>query len=399
MKKIFYLLQDYNFFSDRSNVVGGHIAHIIGVVEAFQEFDYDVVIGTYDRIPHWSDNQVRYWLFEASKFPVPKVQELIRQWLLTDQILQAVAEEAPDFLYVRWTTNLFFKRLRSIYPNLPIVVECNTTLGMHPGISRPGLLQRWLAGRIDAGYINSATLISAVSAETRDLLLRQHPLLEPQRVVVNPNGVDAGRFRYMESTVKQRYQIPQGKVVMGWAGNFRSWHRVDLLVRAFQGLDSDDLYLLIMGTGPADSENSLRSLAARSRSNQIIFTGAVPFAEMPEYLSACDILVAPLIPKFEEKLHGSPIKLFEYMSVGRAVVASRIGQLCQVIDDGRNGLLFEPDSKEDLERILKLLAEDRELREKLGHSARSDVEEKHSWKANVRRILAGLERCNYCEVQ
>ena len=399
MKKIFYLLQDYNFFSDRSNVVGGHIAHIIGVVEAFQEFDYDVVIGTYDCIPHWSDNQVRYWLFEASKFPVPKVQELIRQWLLTDQILQAVAEEAPDFLYVRWTTNLFFKRLRSIYPNLPIVVECNTTLGMHPGISRPGLLQRWLAGRIDAGYINSATLISAVSAETRDLLLRQHPLLEPQRVVVNPNGVDAGRFRYMESTVKQRYQIPQGKVVMGWAGNFRSWHRVDLLVRAFQGLDSDDLYLLIMGTGPADSENSLRSLAARSRSNQIIFTGAVPFAEMPEYLSACDILVAPLIPKFEEKLHGSPIKLFEYMSVGRAVVASRIGQLCQVIDDGRNGLLFEPDSKEDLERILKLLAEDRELREKLGHSARSDVEEKHSWKANVRRILAGLERCNYCEVQ
>ena len=399
MKKIFYLLQDYGFFSDRSNVVGGHIAHIIGVVEAFQELDYEVVIGTYDPITHWNGNQVRYRLFETSKFPVPKVRELIRQWLLTDQILQAVAEEAPDFLYVRWTNNLFFKRLRSIYPNLPIVVECNTTLGMHPGISRPGLLQRWLAGRIDAGYINSATLISAVSAETRDLLLRQHPLLEPQRVVVNPNGVDAGRFRYLESTVRQRYQIPQGKVVMGWAGNFRYWHRVDLLIRAFQGLDSDDLYLLIMGTGPADSENSLRSLAAKSRSNQIIFTGAVPFAEMPVYLSACDILVAPLGPKFENKLHLSPIKIYEYMSVGRAVVASRIGQLCQVIDDGRNGLLFEPDSKEDLERILKLLAGDRELREKLGHSARSDVEEKHSWKANVQRILAGLGRCNYSEVQ
>jgi glycosyltransferase involved in cell wall biosynthesis len=158
-------------------------------------------------------------------------------------------------------------------------------------------------------------------------------------------------------------------------------------------LDLDDVYLMIMGTGSIEIENSLRSLAAKSRSRQIIFTDAIPYGEMPAHLSACDILVSPSGPTFEDKHHGSPTKLFEYMAVGRAVVASLIGQLCQVIDDGQNGLLYEPDSMKDLERVLRVLVGDRALRERLGQSARSDVEKNHSWDKNVQRILAGLERC------
>jgi glycosyltransferase involved in cell wall biosynthesis len=169
---------------------------------------------------------------------------------------------------------------------------------------------------------------------------------------------------------------------------------VDLLIEAFQALDSDTVFLMIMGTGSVEREKQLRSLAAKSRPKQIIFTGVIPFGEMPEHLSACDILVVPMSPTFEDKHHGSPVKLFEYMSVGRAVVASRIGQVRQVIDDGRNGLLFEPDSLEDFERVLKTLVGDSALRERLGRSARRDVEDNHSWETNVQRILAGLERCS-----
>ena len=394
MKKILYLLQDYGFFSCPRNTVGGYVTHIIGVVEAFHRLGSEVVIGAYDPVPHLDNHKVRYHLFKGNTFPLPKVRELMRQWHLTDQIIQAVSEESPDFLYVRWTPSLFFKRVRAAHPNLPIVLECNTPLTMHADISRPHLLQRWLARTVDQSYVDSATLISVVSAETREFLLGQHGSLDPQRVVVNPNGVNVDRFRYVESDVRKRFQMPQDAVVLGWAGNFQYWHKVDLLIEAFQALDSDTVFLMIMGTGSDEREKQLRSLATKSRPKQIIFTGVIPFGEMPEHLSACDILVVPMSPTFEDKHHGSPVKLFEYMSVGRAVVASRIGQVRQVIDDGRNGLLFEPDSLKDLERVLKTLVGDSALRERLGRSARRDVEDNHSWETNVQRILAGLEKCS-----
>lgn len=397
MKKILYLLQDYGFFSCRRNTVGGYIAHVIGVVEAFQKLGYAVVIGAYDPVPYLDNQGVRYRLFTANKFPVAKIRKLLRQWQLANQILQAVAKELPDFLYVRWTPSLFFKRVRSAYPDLPFVIECNSPLRMHPGESRPHLAERWLARTIDKCYVDSATLISVVSAETKEFLLSHHRSLDPKRVVVNPNGVNTERFRYVESDVRERYHIPQDAIVLGWAGSFQYWHRVDNLILAFQALDLDNVYLMIMGTGSIEIEHSLRFLAAKSRSGQIIFTDAIPFGEMPEHLSACDILVSPSGPTFEDKHHGSPTKLFEYMAVGRAVVASRIGQACQVIDDGNNGLLFEPDSTRDLEKVLRVLVGDRALRERLGQSARSEVEKKHSWEFNVQRILTGLERCLPCQ--
>lgn len=389
--KVLYILQDHSPFAGRGNVIGGHIAHIIGVVEAFQRLGHKVVIGSFDRVPYWDNNDVRYCLFETNEIPIPRFGGLMRQWQLTNQIIGAIREEQPDLVYVRWTANLFFDRVRRALPYLPIVIECNTASEMYLWGSRPGVTERWLAHRADRDYVRSATLISAVSAETRDFLLSHHPTLDPHRVIDNANGVDAARFRQIESGLRAGYSIPQRAVVIGYAGNFCTWHRIDLLIRAFQGLDLDDVYLMIMGTGQVELEESLRSLAATNRLSQIVFTGPVPFDQMPERLSACDILVSPQSSSVGDTLHQSPIKLFEYMAVTRAVVGSRIGQISRVIEDGRNGLLFEPDSREDLERVLRRLVESRALREQLGHTARGDVEQKHSWEANVSRILEALD--------
>lgn len=391
MTKVLYILQDHNPFSGRANVIGGHIAHIIGVVEAFQRLGHRVTIASFDSVPYWDNQDVRYWQFKTLEIPVPKFGVMLRQWQLTNQIILAIQEEKPDFLYVRWSANLFFGRVRKTFAGLPIVMECNTASEMHLGIKRASTLQKWVAHKIDQTYVQSATLISAVSAETRDFLLSHHPSLDPHRVITNPNGVDIRRFRNIQSDIRDHYDIPQHAVVIGYAGNFCVWHRIDLLIRAFQELDLDDVYLMIMGTGQVELEESLRSMAATHRLSQIIFTGPVPFDQMPERLSACDILVSPQSSSIGDILHQSPIKLFEYMAVERAVVGSLMGQISKVIEDGRNGLLFEPDSREDLERVLKQLIENPALRRQLGHTARSDVKKKHSWKANVSRILEALD--------
>ena len=274
---------------------------------------------------------------------------------------------------------------------MPIVMECNTPLSMDLGVGQISALDWWLRQKVDKGYVRSSTLISAVSSEVKHFLLSGHPTLDPGKIVVNPNGVDATVFRPLETDLRRDYGIPEGAVTIGYAGNFRRWHRVDLLIRAFQWLDRNDVYLLIIGTGPGEVDRMLRREAEARRSSQIVFTGPVQYSRMPEFLSACDILVAPQSATFAGKLHQSPVKLFEYMAVQRAVVGSRIGQIKEVIDEGSNGLLFEPDSVEDLQRVLATLLQNESLRTQLGHQARQDVMSLHSWDANVARILEPLD--------
>ena len=391
--KVLYVLEEKNFFS-HSNIVGGHFAHIIGVIEALQRLGHEVVIASFDHVPYWDNSDIRYFQFRVLDIHIPKVRGVITRWQQKKQIIRAVREEKPELIYIRWSGSIS-GNIRKTFPNLPIVLECNTAAEMYLEMRHFSILRKWLVRSVDKINTKSATLISAVSRETRDFLLEHHPELDPLRVIVNPNGVDVNRFCYIESDVRACYQIPQDAIVIGYAGNFFTWHRIDLLISAFQRLDLAGVYLLIIGTGPIELCNTLKRMAANRRESQIIFTDAVPFDQMPRYLSACDILVSPQSESIAGKFHQSPIKLYEYMAVERAVVASNIGQISEVIDHGRNGLLFEPHSMEGLEDALRQLIENPTLRLRLGKQARYDAERLHSWGANVQRVLDGLKRLGY----
>ena len=119
---------------------------------------------------------------------------------------------------------------------------------------------------------------------------------------------------------------------------------------------------------------------------QVVFTGAVPHAKIPGCIAAMDICVVP-----HSNEYRSPIKLFEYMGQGRAVVAPRTEPIGMVVTDGVNGLLFEPGSADGLRRCLETLVQDAGLRDRLGRQARADVLAKHTWECNARAVLQRLE--------
>ena len=389
--KIFYLLQNEAFFTGRSHTVGGHIAHIIGVVEGFQQLGHKVVIGSRESVPYWNNRQVQYWYFRIKNAVVPKLRVFLTHWRLTNQIKDAIEALKPDMVYVRWAANFYFYRIRQAFPKLPIVVECNTPLNMINLTSPQKGIYRWYFRQIDRQHAESATVISTVAIELRDYLLSNYNFLDPGQVIVNPNGVDAKRFQQTKSAVLQKkFNISPNSVLIGWSGNFRRRHNIPLLIKAFQKLSVDNCYLVIIGTGSEELELSYREMAAQSRQNQIIFTGAINFNEMPSYLSACDILAATLTPEIGKHPYCSPIKLFEYMAVGRAIVASRLGQIEDVIKDGETGLLFTYDSVGELTQVLSRLVRDKTLRIDLGLAARKAAVEKFSWQANVQRILNAL---------
>ncbi len=204
----------------------------------------------------------------------------------------------------------------------------------------------------------------------------------PERVHAVPNGVDTARFG---SHVTKELPADAGTVTIGFVGSLRPWHGVERLVAAFLRLWKEGLpvRLLIVGDGPMLEriEEDCKEAAAA-----VVLTGSVTPDRVPGLLASMDIAVAPY-PRLES-FYFSPLKLFEYMAAGLAIVASACGQVQEVILDGETGVLFEPDDADGLCAALRRLATDAALREQLGEQARQTAEQEHKWELVAESILA-----------
>ena len=122
-----------------------------------------------------------------------------------------------------------------------------------------------------------------------------------------------------------------------------------------------------------------------------ILTGIVPQEEGPSYLAACDILVSPHIPNPDgTPFFGSPTKIFEYMAMGKGIIASDLEQIGDILEHKKTAWMVEPGNVDELVEGFKVLIEDKPLRESMGKSARKEVSAHYTWKEHTRRILDKL---------
>jgi glycosyltransferase involved in cell wall biosynthesis len=115
------------------------------------------------------------------------------------------------------------------------------------------------------------------------------------------------------------------------------------------------------------------------------FTGLIGHGAVPDLIAAADVAVAPY-PALDRELWHSPLKLYEYLATGTTVVASRSGQVAEVLQDGRNGLLVPPGDPGALAQALMRALDDEVLRSRLGRQAREDAVTRHSWDGYVARL-------------
>jgi glycosyltransferase involved in cell wall biosynthesis len=143
----------------------------------------------------------------------------------------------------------------------------------------------------------------------------------------------------------------------------------------------NEVSYLLIGDGPIFPQ--IREKVNRNDwQKDIVMPGRIPHDEVPKYISVFDIAVMP-----HSNVYGSPMKILEYMAMGKAVLAPRLGPIEDVIQNEVTGLLFEPQNKEDLARnLLKLLSDDR-LKAKIGMAARESVIREHNWKQRAQNIL------------
>jgi glycosyltransferase involved in cell wall biosynthesis len=161
-----------------------------------------------------------------------------------------------------------------------------------------------------------------------------------------------------------------------------------VLIRALSLL-SPSIRLLMIGDGQgrAESVALARSLGV---ADQVSWLGTLPHGSALARLAACDVLVSPTVPLPGVPFFGSPTKLFEYMALGRPIVASRLDQLAEVLEDGQNARLARPGDPADLAKAIRSVLASLDRGEQLGRQARRDAAHRHTWDHRAAAILERL---------
>jgi glycosyltransferase involved in cell wall biosynthesis len=216
-----------------------------------------------------------------------------------------------------------------------------------------------------------------------------HERVPGARTVLAPNGVNTERI-----TARRPGRNNPDHLTVAFVGTLKPWHGVPDLLRAVALANSTApgpsrrWTARIIGDGPGRAE--LEQLADSLRV-ETEFTGAVRPADVPALLHECDASAAPY-PAEEEGRddYFSPLKVYEYMAAGMPIIASFVGQIPSILDDGRTGILVPPSEPAALAAALTRVADDPALREDLGSRAREEAEKRFSWNGVLSRITAAL---------
>ena len=304
-----------------------------------------------------------------------------------DHLRAALEYEGPfDLVYERYSLWSHAGMEYGRATETPGLLEVNAPLIEEQQTFRD-LVNREAAEQVASRVFEAAGVLVAVSHGVASYLGRRG--VDPNRVQVIPNGVNPERFPLGLKASRPR---PARGCTVGFVGSLKPWHGLSTLVEAFELVRAEDrdARMILIGDGPERSRLT-EELARLGLQEAVDFTGSVEASAVPGLLASMDIGVAPYarLPDF----YFSPLKVFEYMAAGLPVVASRIGQLEEVIHHEVDGLLCPPDNPMALAQELTRLCKEPDLRIRLGSAARKKVLRNHTWKDVARRILAlaGLE--------
>ena len=385
--KICYLLPDRGIPLDGTK---GASAHVRGLVHALVELGHEVTVIAPRMTSHPQDvlpgARCRFFdppaisrLALESQDP-PLARALVHIWnnAAAETVLrQATESEHFDCLYERLSPFGIAGSLSARERNLFHVMEVNAPLAWEGTRYRKQAMAAE-ASLLERDVLQHASLIVAVSDTLRDLLIETGAPAD--HVVVVPNGVDADLFR--PDGDRERNGSGEDDIVVGFVGSLKPWHGLDILAEAFAHLAEDPRYhLLVVGSGP--EERIIYKLAERFP-GRVTLQRAVPHEAVPRYVRAMDIAVAPYPPL--DPFYFSPLKLLEYMSAGRAIVASDIGQVSSLVQDGTTALLVPAGDATRLCDAIRTLSKDSALRERLGARARAEAMRTHRWSDRAKLI-------------
>lgn len=301
------------------------------------------------------------------------------------RVARAIRASRPDAIYERYNLYLPSGVWAHHRFGLPLIMEVNAPLyaerKKYNGISLDALA-RWTERY---SWCNADFVLPVTAVLARETMQAGVP---SQRIVVVPNGIDHERFANAPAIDDAKAALGlSGRLVLGFVGFMREWHGLERLIDFIAGAGDPDRHLLLIGDGPARGVLEARA-RERGVDAQVTFTGLVGRDRIAEHIAAFDIALQPEVVPY-----ASPLKLFEYLALGRAIVAPATPNITEVLTHDLNALLFDPQSPGAFDAALERLCGDVSLRLRLGQAARDTIDQKGlTWDNNARRVEGLFEQ-------
>lgn len=365
----------------------GQFVHIAEMVRALEQEGAEVVLVGPRVVERQSFGGESGWVATLKRWlPRALYEALEFAYNVIDypRLRRAIALHRPDVIYERY--NLLF--VSGVWARRrggpPLLLEVNAPLlderGRYGGIALPGLA-RWserYAWR-NADHVFTVTRVLAARIECEGV--------PEARIAVTPNGIDPQRFAGLSAREEAKRALGvEGRLVLGFTGFVREWHGLDSILELMAERPDLNLHLLLVGDGPVRAllEAQARDLGLSGR---VTFTGVVERERVPEYVVAFDVALQPAVVPY-----ASPLKLFEYLAAGCAIVAPASENIREILIHESNALLFDPDQPRQRTAAIARLAADAELRRRLGEAAANTIGERGlTWRANAGTVLRVAE--------
>ncbi|MHB8534203.1 MAG: glycosyltransferase family 4 protein [Sulfuricaulis sp.] len=365
---------------------GAEGIHIREMVKAFRALGHEVmVIGPTGETPHESSRKARM-LGKVKQFVPQALYELLEIFYTGHcawKTFRAIGAFRPDFIYDRYITFNAGTILAGRLCRVPVCLEVNAPLAMERSVQRDErLIFRRIAARLERWICSNATQTMVVSTPLKQYL--ESIGVPGEKCTVMPNGVDPGRFtpRVRDMVLLGELGIPKESFIVGFTGVLRSWHGLDLLLDTFANMTRKECaaFLLIVGDGPYRKPLEKR-IDELGLGRSICITGRIPHERVPDYVSLFDVAVSP-----RATFYASPMKVIEYMALGKPVVVPATLNFLDIIDDRIEGITFEDGNTAALEQALVYLCQEPELCRQLGVRARQKVERRLNWRWNANEV-------------
>ena len=363
----------------------GQYVHIEEMIEALRSLGHTVIVvapATAENAKFGDDAGVVAWLKRHMPRFIYELMELAYSAVAYRRLARAIREHRPDCLYERY--NLFQPAgvwIKRRY-RLPLLLEVNAPI-FNERAHYDGISLQKLARWSERYTWRNADMVLPVTRVLADRVRQEG--VPAERIVVIPNGINTQRFGARLDTAEAKRALGlEGRLVLGFTGFVRDWHGMDKVIDfiARDGAKANS-HLLVVGDGPARTalEQQAQGLGVADR---VSFTGVVQRDDVARHVAAFDIALQPAVVAY-----ASPLKLFEYLALGRAIIAPSQPNICEILTDGENALLFDPQNPAGLVEAIQRLMADADLRRRLERNAAETIAKQSlTWFANAQRVTA-----------
>jgi len=374
--------------TQKDTALPGPRAHVLGVIQAFQRLGWNVkpfIVG--DHVPHhWVANeQLEKGLRSSSlkRFLADLLR--IQMGISNGWRAQHVIHQA-DWVYERFgafqSLGWWFKR-----QGFPWILETNAILFRESTEDRNTVAFAGLLKLFEQAVYRRCDVLICVSQALANLITNKVGI-NPEKVIVVPNGVDEILFNPNQHKAKRFFEQP----TVGFVGQLSAWQRLDLLIESLAELRSEGICFNLVVIGDGSMRNTWEQLSySFDQAKYVNFVGSISWEEVPTYIAGIDIGYAGAVPLADGSMYLSPLKLYEYAAMGKPILATAYKDAQQLTAKGTYSYLFKPNNKDDLKKVLRKAYAEREHWIEFGAQLRRIVLEKHTWEARVSELITKIE--------